>query len=161
MEVSKQNFDSLKSLIGPTSEFPEQSKIINQINFELDHDCDIFFGKYFPDHLWMNPDREVVFHFFEETKDDPEERISQYESNPVLSESELEEFKEHWRTEIGTNGDIPGTVIGFITHENERLVVFTERVGYSFEGIEIDLVGIFESEEQGVTVLYPEGEMLD
>lgn len=161
MEVTKEEFDRLKLVLGPTSEFLEQSKLIDKINFELDYDCDIFFGKYFPDHLWMNPEKEVVYHFFEETKDDLEERISQYESSPSLSESELEEFKEHWRTEISTNGDIPGTVIGFITHEKERLVVFTERVGYSFEGIEIDLVGIFESEEKGVQTLYPEGEMLD
>lgn len=157
MEVSKQDYDRVKSLLGPTSEFPEQSQLIDKINFELGSDCDNYIGKYFPDAEWKNPDLNSVYEFFEETLVDYESRYEEFLINPSLTPEELKEFIQEKKTDYEEGESFPSTWAGRITYKDSQVWVFVSR----WHSEDNELVGIFESIETGLEVLYPDGEMLD
>ena len=65
MEVSREDFNQIESVLGETSSFPNQKQILDDIGFDLESDCDNYIGKYFPDEEWKNPDPDSIFEFFE------------------------------------------------------------------------------------------------
>ena len=157
MEVSKQDFDRFKSFIGPTSDCPEQSELLDKINFELEHHCDFYIGKYFPDEEWKKPDLNSVYEFFEGTLVDYESRYAEFLKNPSLTPEELKEFIQMRKTQYEEGESYPSTWTGVITCKDSEVIVFVSR--WHSEDNELD--GIFESTGTGIEVLYPDGEMLD
>lgn len=161
MEVSKKEFDRFNSVIGPNVEFPEQSKLLEEINFDLEHDCDRYFGMYFPNDEWKRPDSELVYTYFQTTLKNPDKRYKQYIRDNHLTPHELEGFIKWRKEDYEQKVEYGGTWIGKLSCGSEELVVFTERYGCSFEGVEIRSIGIAESIGQGVKTLYPDGEIIE
>jgi len=157
MEVSKQDFDCFKSLIGPTSDFPEQSELLDKINFEVEHHCNFYIGKYFPDEEWKKPDLNSVYEFFEGTLVDYESRYEDFLKNPSLTSEELKEFIREKKTDYEEGESYPSTWTGVITYKDSELIVLVSR----YHSEDNELVGIFESIGIGIDILYPDGEMLD
>jgi len=78
----------------------------------------------------------------------------------MLSLDELESFKSWRKTEYEQNEWFPGIFIGTVKFDDLEVIVFSSRRGSGWEGLEIDLLGIFETREEGESVLFSEGEIL-
>ena len=160
MEVSKEDFDRVKSVLGKVSSYPNQEQIIDDIGFDLGSDCDNYIGKYFPDEEWKKPDPDRVYEFFERLLSDYEPRYQKFLKSPILSLDELERFKDFMKTEYEENEWYPGILIGTVQFNKSELIVFSSRRGSGWEGLEIDLLGIFETREEGESVLFSDGEII-
>ena len=160
MEVSKEDFERLNNVLGVVSILRDQKKILEEIGFEIESDCDNYIGKYFPDEEWKNPDPDHVYEFFERSLSDYEPRYQKFLKSPILSLDELERFKNWRKTEYEENEWYPGIFIGTVKFNKLELIVFSSRRGSGWEGLEIDLLGIFENREEGESVLFSEGEIL-
>ena len=160
MEVSRENFDRVKCVLGKVSSYPNQEQIIDDIGFDLESDCDNYIGKYFPDDEWKKPDSDRVYEFFERSLSDYEPRYQKFLKSPILSLDELESFKGFRKTEYEENEWYPGIFIGTVKFNKLELIVFSSRRGSGWEGLEIDLLGIFETREEGESVLFSDGEII-
>ena len=102
-----------------------------------------------------NPDESDIENFFEGNHNSPV-RMNEYKLNPVLIDIELQDFIEFLKygyCEIESNAD---TYIGEISCKSQKLTIFVESYGY-----ESNLMGVFNTYEEGIRVLYSDGEFLD
>ena len=154
MKVSKEIFEKFLSFVGPTSEFPQQTDIFREIKCSPIEICDIH-GTFFPDDLYKTPDESDIENFFEGNYNSPSVRMNEYKLNPVLTDKELQDFIEYLKygyCEIESNAD---TYIGEISYKSQKLTIFVESYGY-----ESNLMGVFKTYEEGIRVLYSDGEFL-
>lgn len=160
MDISEENFKKIQSVLGEITKFPIQKRILDDLGFDLGSDCDNYIGKYFPDNEWKNPDPDRVYEFFERTLLDYEPRYQKFLKSPMLSLDELESFKDLRKTDYEENEWYPGIFIGTVKFNQSELIVFSSRRGSGWEGLEIDLLGIFETREDGESVLFVDGEII-
>jgi len=156
MEVSRKDFNQIKSVLGETSSFPNQEQILDDIGFDLESDCDNYIGKYFPDKEWKNPDPDSISEFFERTLEDCESRHDKFLRSPILSLEELGRFRELRQVEYEENEGYPSTWTGSIEFEDRELVVFTSR----WNDDDNKLLGIFKTRKEGELTLFSDGEIL-
>ena len=154
MKVSKEIFEKFLSFVGPTSKFPQQIDIFKEINCSPKDICDIH-GTFFPDVLYKNPDESDIENFLKENRKSAL-RMKEYESNPVLTDKELQDFIEFLKYGYCENELNADTYTGEISYQGEELIIFVESYGY-----ESNLMGVFNTYEEGMRVLYSDGEFLD
>ena len=156
MEVSREDFNQIESVLGENSSFPNQEQILDDIGFDLQSDCDNYIGKYFPDEEWKNPDPDSIFEFFERTLEDYESRHDKFLRSPILSLEELGRFRELRKVEYEENEGYPSTWTGSIEFEDRKLVVFISR----WNDDDNKLLGIFKTRKEGELTLFSDGEIL-
>ena len=156
MEVSREDFNQIESVLGENSSFPNQEQILDDIGFDLQSDCDNYIGKYFPDEEWKNPDPDSIFEFFERTLEDYGSRHDKFLRSPILSLEELGRFRELRKVEYEENEGYPSTWTGSIEFEDRKLVVFISR----WNDDDNKLLGIFKTRKEGELTLFSDGEIL-
>ena len=156
MDISQQDFERIRNVVGEYHRSPEQSQVLGSIGFDVSSDCNTYIGKYFPDEEWERPDPEQVYLFFQTTLTDFESRHREFENNPTLSQNELEMFTEFRKNEYVENEGFPSIFTGSIEVNDSELVVFVSRYGSMDE----ELLGVFSSYSEGVSILFPRGEIL-
>ena len=160
MDISKEDFERIKRILGEVSKVQNQEQVLEEIGFEIESDCDNYIGKYFPDEEWKTPDPDIVYEFFELTLSDYEPRYQKFLKSPMLSLDELESFKSWRKTEYEENEWFPGIFIGTVKFDDSEVIVFSSRRGSGWEGLEIDLLGVFDSQIKGETTLFSDGEII-
>ena len=85
--------------------------------------------------------------------------MAKFERDGKLSVAEREAFKSHVIEDAVGNGDYPGVFVGALQYGKKQLFVYTTRQGHSFEGIEIDILGLFENQEEALLKLFQNGEL--
>lgn len=157
IELTEEGFEVVSSAIGITHLFPRQIGILESVGFDYIDECEEFIGNYFPDEEWRIPDPDLVVSFFESLPNQLDRRIRKYKIDGMLTNREVDEYKVWRQKHFETNGDLPGYFIGRISCQSKELVVFRSSCGYAFEGVDHSLLGIFDSLEDGISTLFPDG----
>ena len=163
--IDKKDFQKGLALASGQTSLNEQHSLqsrvsgwLNDINFDLESDTD-FIGCFIEDCEWQNPDESDVLEWLECQTENPEFRMEKYEFDGKLSIAERKAFKESYIENAVSNGDYPGVYVGTLQHENEKLLVYSTRRGHSFEGIEVEVLGLFSNKEEAEAALFKDGEL--
>ena len=156
MDISKEDFDRVKRILGKVSKVQNQEQVLKEIGFEIESDCDNYIGKYFPDEEWKKPDPDLVYEFFERTLSDHESRYQKFLKSPMLSLDELESFKGLRKTEYEDNEGYPSIWTGSIKYQESELIIFTSR----WNSDDTQILGIFETYDEGELSLFSDGEII-
>ena len=132
--------------------------LYNVIVFEPEYDSE-YEGCFVHQDRWLAPEAEEVLEWLEWSQDSSEFRLAKYEKDGKLSIAEQKAFKDYVIESCVDNGDYPGVFLGVLSHKKQCLYVYTTRSGYSFEGIEIDILGLFKSKEEAEKALFADGEL--
>ena len=162
MKVKKEVFDRLLACLGSAN--AEQSDIINEI-FGDDFDgLGEHAGIFLHESAWDQDDVLGVFEQLYWTPDEVEfnRRHEKYMSDGVLSDEEQKTLRSNLRARAYDDmGFAPSVFIQHIKHRNKQLTMFLIDDGdIRDSGYSIYLHGVFETFEEGVKVLYSDGELL-
>ena len=152
MEVSEDEFDQVKSVSGLSLLFPSQVTILDEIGFDYEDECTEYVGRYLPDKDWKQPTNESLLEWFSTSGID----LSTYiETGQNIPSDKLSTFQNFLRESLyGYQEDV---FVGYISYEGSSLIVFTERLGDSIDGVQVEVKGIFPSLEVGLNTIFPDG----
>ena len=166
MKIGKKDFEyghRLASGLLPEGEHRSLQELISEwlydgIYFDFEGDSE-YLGCFIENETWEAPDQDLVLEWLESQNENPEFRMAKFERDGKLSVAEREAFKSHVIEDAVGNGDYPSVFVGALQYGKKQLFVYTTRHGHSFEGIEIDILGLFENQEQALLKLFQNGEL--
>jgi hypothetical protein len=164
IEVEKSVFEkglvllSSESNVVSLTKLPKQYEWLEEIGFDLMEDCE-HHGTFIEDEVWKNPDDEKIMEYFEVTLEDPDSRMSKFDSDKKLSDKEREGLKNFIEDKCLEDGDCPKVYVGEVRYNHNCIVVFTSRSGYSWSDFNVELLGMFNDIEEGEKNLFKDGVM--
>ena len=137
--------------------FPEQHKWFDSLNVDmLDDEIFRFAGIFVHRDCWEKPDDSDVQDFLECQLEDPEFRLLKFNFDGKLSQKENELFK-NWIVEHYSDPEYSeGIYVATFTHDKEKLEVVTSRRGHSWEGVQTEILGIFQDFDEGKSFMFEE-----
>ena len=162
MEIKREQFEVGKTLLSKSDGgwvnrggISEQVQWVDNLNIDLlDDDIFHYSGVFVHKDCWENPEDTDIEEFLEIYLEDPEFRLLKFNFDGKLSKKETELFKT-WIIDHHTDPEYAeGIYVGTFTHGDEQLVVVTSRRGHSWEGVETEVLGIFETFDEGKKFMF-------
>ena len=159
-EVKKNVFErglillSSDSNVVSMTKLPKQYEWLEEISFDLTEDADDYLGKYFEKDLWEKPVLDNIVDFFQTTTENSETRIENYEVDLYLTKEEKKQFKDFITDRLLESPDHPGIFTGTIHCEQNSIIIFTSRSGFSWSDYDADLLGIYNDIDEGKKELF-------
>ena len=153
VKINSKQFEEGLAVCSSSSQ--RQLQWLESIGFELDAEITNYFGVFISDDdIAFEVGDDVHIYVLQDDEFIDDARVAELESGISPTDDEIKHYVQLRIDEMREGEAHPWIFWGSLECGDENLYVLASKVGYSFEGIDVDLIGIFKSLDEAIETAF-------
>ena len=156
MQITEQQYNQALETL--TASKQKQLTWLESVGFEFDSDVGEYFGVFIStDDIAFEVRDEVHIYVLQDDGFIDDARVAELENGAKANEDEIDRYVSLRIKEMRDGEAHPWIFWGSLDCGEDKLFVLADKVGYSFEGVDTNFIGIFRSLDEAAETAFGDG----